>query len=99
MGQFPASAAEPVPIARTAAGLRPKAVNQYPIKPLLPGGSAWHPIGSALPSPAAVVDTLQATAGQRQMAGTTTATTTSTATITTTTTTTTSATTTTAETQ
>ena len=40
MGQFPASAAEPVLTARTAAGLWPKAVNQYPIKPRLPGRSA-----------------------------------------------------------
>ena len=34
---------------------------------LIPSGSASDPIGSALPCPAAVVDTLQATAGQLQM--------------------------------
>ena len=94
MGMFPASADEPVLTARTAEGLGPKAVNQYPINPLQPGKSTWDPIQSALPCLAAVVETLHATAGRRQMAGTTTATTTTTITTTTT-----SATTTTAETQ
>ena len=38
-----------------AAELGRKAVNQYPINPLLPGGLAWDPIGSVLPCLEAVV--------------------------------------------
>ena len=62
-----------VPTACTAAGFWPKAVNYYPIDPLLPGGSASDPILSAFSCPATVVDTYQAIAGLRQFARTTTA--------------------------
>ena len=52
-----------------AAGLWPKAVSQ--INPLPSGGWALVTIGSALSCRAAVLETLQATAGRRQMAGNT----------------------------